>query len=631
MMSPGEVVPAVADLPRLVFGTLLFLLPGLAAGDRFVPGRRWGLLLAPVLSFTLLPMAAILLQFATGTPVTGATTASLAAGLALMLGARRLSTWFDPEPDRAREATRRLRQRATSRLRLLDTAALCAVALAVGAVHFVPHLPGGPVAPLEAPAEILDRLKDPEGHYRLPVHADEHTHMAFAAAVARHGQSLEPYRGETVGGELFHLRGHVHERGFQAGLAQWSLLSGGTLAMPFVWGPALWAAYLAALVWLALGRGVAGLAGAAGLVILPTDVLHMGAGFLVPIAFGLAWVVAAMLAAQRMRGGRRVLALLLLVTGAFFIHLVAGAASIVAALCGAAALPLRWRRRLALALATLLPLVWIGPAVVAEVLPQLGQPAGHPVDRGVFVRMGIVPWLLAALGCAAAFARTRPKQDAPSAPLAPPPAVPDPGARAWALLLVAMLAVVVSSLVTGRTSLATYYRAIHPLMLALAATTGVGVAALVRWVQAVPDAASRATTRRPRPRMHVAVAAVALLLLAGALLPAVAAHLATPYYHVHDERTWQRGQVLAAHARDGDVFLSEPWQAMAIHAMSGATPWTVLRPGGPPERGGDWDYYVRTQGASEAWLRERGIRWVVADQPPNAPHDPVSAGVFRLR
>lgn len=75
---------------RLLVGTVVLLLPGLALADRVFPDRRLPLLLAPVFSLTLLPLAAILLDALVGVPVTAATTALLALALAVMIGAPRL-------------------------------------------------------------------------------------------------------------------------------------------------------------------------------------------------------------------------------------------------------------------------------------------------------------------------------------------------------------------------------------------------------------------------------------------------------------------------------------------------------------------------------------------------------------
>jgi hypothetical protein len=96
-MNPEDLSAAARDLPRLMLGTLLFLMPGLAAADRLFPRNRAALLLAPVFSFTLLPLAAILLRFALGVPVNEATTVLTALGLTLIVGGGRIGRALDPE------------------------------------------------------------------------------------------------------------------------------------------------------------------------------------------------------------------------------------------------------------------------------------------------------------------------------------------------------------------------------------------------------------------------------------------------------------------------------------------------------------------------------------------------------
>ncbi len=79
---------------RLAFGLAVFLAPGVAAADRIWPGSPLRFVLAPVLSFTLLPLAAIVLGFGLGVPVTPAATLAIALGLAAAFGARRIRSWL---------------------------------------------------------------------------------------------------------------------------------------------------------------------------------------------------------------------------------------------------------------------------------------------------------------------------------------------------------------------------------------------------------------------------------------------------------------------------------------------------------------------------------------------------------
>lgn len=78
---------------RLVAGLVVFLLPGLAAADRWLAGvpLRW--VWAPVLSFTLLPLVAILLDYGLGVPIQPLVTAFLCVALAAWIGQPRLVEW----------------------------------------------------------------------------------------------------------------------------------------------------------------------------------------------------------------------------------------------------------------------------------------------------------------------------------------------------------------------------------------------------------------------------------------------------------------------------------------------------------------------------------------------------------
>ncbi|HEX2066500.1 MAG TPA: hypothetical protein VHI93_06785 [Candidatus Thermoplasmatota archaeon] len=89
-MSPGDLALDPAGWLRALGGLVLLGLPGAAAADRWLAGVPLRFVWAPVLSLTLMPLAAMLLHFAVEVPVTPATTAAIAATLALALGWPRL-------------------------------------------------------------------------------------------------------------------------------------------------------------------------------------------------------------------------------------------------------------------------------------------------------------------------------------------------------------------------------------------------------------------------------------------------------------------------------------------------------------------------------------------------------------
>lgn len=604
MMEPMEALqlaPHLAQVPRLLLGLALYLLPGIAAADRLLPGGPVRFLLAPVLSLTLMPVAALLLAFGAGLPITAASTALLAFALTLLFGMRRLVGWLrptlgPPPPPLAAPAPP-----ATPRPRWRTALPLAAVALLVASVHALPHLPGGDSTPLSAWPDHASRLTGLlAGRFEpFPAHVDEHTHLAYAGHVLRNGTAGDPYTGERADTAVFSLRGVVHERGFHVGLAQLSQLSGASLPFIFSIGAAVWAALLAALAWAVARPGHGALASAALVAAVPTDVLFIGPSYLVPIGTGLAWVLAAFWVTLNGRGPGRIAALLVLLTGAFFIHLVAGGAALVATLAASAWAPGDWRTRASVALSALLPLAWIGPAVSDEVVRQLGQGAGHTLSESILAAPGLLFWVAAAAGVAFAVTGRSARH------------------RAVATFAAVVALCVGGSFLSGRPSLALYYRAIPVLALAAAILAGHAVGSLVDRLRPAFPAAARAA---------VATAAVAIL-----VAPGISAHLDAAIYRVHDGTSWQAGEALvAAGAGPGDVFLADPWRAMVYNGATGATPYTVLRPGSAPEREADWGFYLLSGGADAAWLADRGIDYVVSDVAPNAPHESLGSGAYRI-
>ncbi|HUR26424.1 MAG TPA: hypothetical protein VM327_10470 [Candidatus Thermoplasmatota archaeon] len=94
MSGPADItVDSLAGWLRLLAGVALFLMPGLAAADRFLAGTSLRLAWAPLFSFTILTLAAILLDFTIGLALRPVTTAVLALALALVIGRHRLQAW----------------------------------------------------------------------------------------------------------------------------------------------------------------------------------------------------------------------------------------------------------------------------------------------------------------------------------------------------------------------------------------------------------------------------------------------------------------------------------------------------------------------------------------------------------
>lgn len=108
MSSPADLtVDGAAAWLRLVAGLALYLLPGLAAADRLLGGTPLRLVWAPLFSFTLLALVAILLDFAVGLPLSPDATAVSAAVLALAIGRPRWQSWLAAGMARLRTRSRR--------------------------------------------------------------------------------------------------------------------------------------------------------------------------------------------------------------------------------------------------------------------------------------------------------------------------------------------------------------------------------------------------------------------------------------------------------------------------------------------------------------------------------------------
>ncbi len=628
MSNPADLsLDQWSDWLLLVVGLAILLLPGLAVADRLTRSPR-GLLLAPVLSFTVLPLAAIGLDFLFNVTINATTTTLLALGLAALAGRHRLEAWFAspgalqlPQPRPPRRATRR-----PLSVRILGavpaTFGMLAILAMVAFMHSLPHVPGAAgddpdAAPRGASAidGLIGRaqLALAGDDYPYPIHVDEHAHLARAAEVVRSGQSeiVDPYTGEPLAGSLLSLEGNVHERGFEVALAQIHLLTSVAWGVLFRFGPAIWAAYIAALAWGVARPHAGAAAGALALISLPTSVMFLGVGFLVPISAGLAWIVASLWISTRCSGLARLAGTLLVISGGFFIHLIAGALCIVVALSAAAVRAGSWRDRLAAGASTLIPLVWIGPAVQNEVAERVATNIARPSGREIFAFAGPIAPLFAVAGAILVYWRPTPTNQAH---------------RAAALSMVVLLASINLSLWTGVRSLALYYRPVHALFLLGALVAGYGAGelghAIARWMGG----------RNSDPWLRGRVAVVAAVVLVGLGLPAVAhEQMAMPYYRAFDEESWDAAATFAdSGAGPDDLFLSHPWRAPVYNAFTGARPLAVLYPGSPPAGGSLFTFYERTNGANEVWLQENDLDWIVSSTPPNAPARSLGPSVHQL-
>ncbi|HUR26425.1 MAG TPA: hypothetical protein VM327_10475 [Candidatus Thermoplasmatota archaeon] len=492
----------------------------------------------------------------------------------------------------------------------VDAWGLVAVLPLVWVVHSLPHLPGDVAAsPMEVPGELASRGADliQGDDLPYPVHVDEHYHLAQMAEIDRSGHVdiNDPYTGAPSDLGLFTVSGMRTERGWEIGLVQLSQLTDVSLPTLSHFLPAIWTTYLAFVVWVALRPAPGALASAAFVVLIPTTVRFLGPGFLIPSSFGLPWIIAVLFVAIRARGPGRFIALLLLITGAFFIHMVPGVLALVAGLTAALVQPGKWRDRVALAASVALPLVWIVPAIRSDAVAAVTSEHDLPFEPGIFHAAGWPVLGLAIIGTAVAFYRRIPQT------------VPH---RVLLGLCLGTSLTMAWSIDAGHASDATYSRLVQPFFLSLGCLAGLGVGAVAVYMAGIPFRG-----------LATAGIFLAVIVAAGAALHPLQTRLNEPYYRLYDAPSWQAAEDFAASgAGQDDVFLSHPWQAPMYNAVSGARPWTVLRPGSPPERGEDYDYYIASGGANATWLKERDISWVLAPVPPNAPHSATSTGINHL-
>lgn len=590
---------------QLAGGLLLLLAPGVAAVDRFLGLRDRGWMFAPVFSLTLLPLTAILLDLVLQAPVTPLSTALYAVGWTLLLEWPRRRQVLAGMRSLAR--SRRIAWRPKVGRKTLARAGLVLLVLGgVAVVQSLPHLPGEDASAWSAYPRLAIRVADglAGGDYPYPVHVDEHYHLSRQAAIERerHIDIVDPYTGERYPSPLFSVQGFRDERGFDLALVQVHQLTGLGLATQARFLPAIEAALLAGTLYAALSPAPGALASAALVSIVPTTVRFLGPGFLVPSAFALPWIVTVMHVSLRATGGKRLAALALLETAAFFLHLVIGTLVLATAAGASLVRPGRWIDRLTLAAVCFLPLLWIGPLVTDQVTDAVAAEHDLPFQPAILAAGGLLVLLAALAGGALAFLR------------------PDDRLRPHRVLAGLGLAVTASlfiSIELGHRSDATYSRLLPTFFVCVAALAGLALAALA-------DQA-----RRWRHPAAVPSALAFLVLIVAA--PAVGEQLSTPYYRIFDEASWQDARILeSAGLGPEQVLLSDPWLAPVYNMASGALVHTVLIPGNAPERGADWAHYLSSGGANATWLAQRSIDVVVAPMPPNAPHVALGGNVYRL-
>lgn len=495
-------------------------------------------------------------------------------------------------------------------VRAVEAAGLAAVLAFVAAVAYLPHAdtfshppePGPNAARLAAAywSWLAERSVD---DYRYPVHVDENVHWVAMANLQRadglrHG-GLYFSLGEDAA--PLSLTGLVHERGFHVAVVAFQELTGVPWLEVIRFLPSAMLALTATLVWVGLRPWPGALPAAALVAFIPTTARFLGPGFLVPIGFGLAWVAAVLLVVPRMAGGGRGAGLLALLTGwAFFIHLIAGAAMLLVTLC---ALPFARgsRRGLASLVAVgVLPPLLLGPVFLDELQAEVEVGSFLPNDLTVFDHLGPPLLGLWAVGCALVALR-------------PPP---EPVRRAVGTATIASIVVLgfVTLNLAGELRLYALYDRWHQVFaLLLVVPAAHALVVLASAAAGLGDRLYRAGWRRslPRGRATALAAMVGLAAFAGATDTGLGHHLGEPYYHVLDDRDWTAFTWAAANVNGTyEVFLTHPWKAPVLSALTGQQPYAFLSPGYPPIRGEEYERYLRDAWRDPLWLVERDISHV---------------------
>ncbi len=480
-------------------------------------------------------------------------------------------------------------------------------------VHALPHIPGdAPDSPAGAYPELASRAVDAlQGEqYKQPIHADEHIHQAWMAQVVRQETADidDPYQGGKETGDLFTVQGMRSERGWNVAIVQFSLLTDMSLLTVSRFLPAIWAGFLGLTVWAALRPAPGAVAGAAMVAILPTTLRFLGVGFLVPSSFAIPWIFVTLIVASKVSGAPRFFGLILLITAAHFMHLVLGMMSIAAAVAGTAVRGEPLVRRASMLIAALLPLLWILPATIADARDAVLSEHTLPFIPEIFRIPGLILYALAALGAALAFAK---------------PALDNRSHRALALMAIPLTMSMFLSIINDHRNEATYARIIFAFFLSFTCLATYGLARGLQYLQE--------RSRWPdlkRPALRHAVVALAVILL---LPTPLAANMAEPYYRFfEDETTWDAAERLDDLALTAeDIILAHPERGPLYSAISGAR---LAVPFTPSDGAANnyWEYYVATGGADEEWLKDRAITYIIG-LAPNAPHEALGAGVFRLR
>jgi hypothetical protein len=500
---------------------------------------------------------------------------------------------------------------------------VCALGLVV-AVQYTPHLGTFEDTPAEGQPGLVQLgmawgehvFGDRDGH-PWAIHVDEHFHASMVAQMQAHDRVIgwgpyteDPGRVEALDG----LRGAVHERGYHVFLVQVQDVTGIDTFDLYRYGPALWTALIAFGVFALVRPHPAAVPAAGFVALLPTSVRFMGTGFLVPIGVSLAWLPAvAMLSGPARKRTATAGLLLTVTTWAFFVHLMAGVAS-VALVLGAGLYSSGRARKAALVLTgvALIPVAWLYRSFSAGVQTQIQREESLPIDLTIFDNFGVLTLGLWALGIGLML-------------LDPPERDTRPAVAAVATLSVAALVGIVGTTLYDWNRYALYSR-MHPIFFLTACVpAGFGVTAVARRAGRAISASVEQIARwlgqgiRSRGLRAGAVLIVGLALFVPTTSLAVSTQVQEPYYRVMEPSTWNAyNQVEETHNDEDnpyEVYLSHPWRSTFLFEKTTKLPHTVMSPGAPPPNGQDWVGYLQGDRGLDFYVNN-DVTLVVGERPP---------------
>jgi len=457
--------------------------------------------------------------------------------------------------------------------------------------------------------------------YPYTIHADETVHWGSSATVQRTGSVFVDWvTGEKTDQEgIFSLRGAVHERGFHLVVGQVQELTGISWYHLIQYGPALWFTFTAFGVYSMLRPHPAAVPAAAFVGLVPTTPRFLGPAFLVPVGFSLAWLPATQILAKPARDRfAAALILLTVVVWAFFVHLIGGFAAVglllLSGLLGTAA---DRRRALALLGLGLIPLLWLYQSFSAGVEREIEQIGDLPIDFTIFDGFGLWALGLWALGSILS-------------PLLAERLDEENAIPTWTgASMVALGLIIVSVSFFDERPYATYDRW-HPVFFFTAAIPAGFAVSTAGWVG--HELADRFS---PEERLDwispVAAVSLVLLLTGVALSVGTQTHIEQPYYHTIDDGDWERFTWIRDNVEgEYEVFLTHPWKAPILGAMTGKTPHAYLNPGSPPVNGEDYREYAEAGGTPSFFISNDITLVVTSGKPPYGLFVTTQYGVHQM-